>query len=69
MYLARIVRANVLSLRELDYISAARALGASDPRIFFSHLLPNTIAPASLCLQTISLPRETAGWPRGFRVS
>lgn len=45
MYLARIVRANVLSLRERDYISAARALGASDSRLIFTHLLPNTIAP------------------------
>jgi peptide/nickel transport system permease protein len=45
MYLARIVRANVLSLRERDYVSAARALGASDSRIIFTHLLPNTIAP------------------------
>lgn len=45
MYLARIVRANVLSLREQDYVSAARALGASDARIIFGHLLPNTIAP------------------------
>lgn len=45
MYLARIVRANVLSLRELDFISASRALGASNSRIIFRHLLPNTIAP------------------------
>ena len=45
MYLARIVRANVLSLRERDYVSAARALGASDIRIIFQHLLPNTVAP------------------------
>jgi len=45
MYLARIVRANVLSLRERDYIAAARALGASDSRLIFTHLLPNTIAP------------------------
>jgi peptide/nickel transport system permease protein len=45
MYLARIVRANILSLRERDYISAARALGSSDARIIFAHLLPNTIAP------------------------
>ena len=43
MYLARIVRANVLSLKELDYISASKALGASDARIFFSHLVPNTL--------------------------
>ena len=45
MYLARIVRANVLSLRELDYISAAKALGVGDPRIFFTHLVPNTLGP------------------------
>ena len=45
MYLARIVRANVLSLKELDYISAAKALGANNRRIFFSHLVPNTLGP------------------------
>ena len=45
MYLARIVRANVLSLRERDYVSAARALGSSDRRIILTHLLPNTTAP------------------------
>jgi peptide/nickel transport system permease protein len=43
MYLARIVRANVLSLKEMDYISASKALGASNGRIFFSHLVPNTL--------------------------
>jgi peptide/nickel transport system permease protein len=43
MYLARIVRANVLSLKEMDYISAARSLGASNARIFFNHLVPNTL--------------------------
>ena len=45
MYLARIVRANVLSLKELDYVSAAKALGANPSRIFFSHLVPNTLGP------------------------
>src|SRR5215212_280638 len=45
MYLARIVRANVLALKELDYISASKALGSSDSRIFFSHLIPNTLGP------------------------
>lgn len=45
MYLARIVRANVLSMKELDFISASRALGVSDGQIIFKHLLPNTIAP------------------------
>jgi peptide/nickel transport system permease protein len=43
MYLARIVRANVLSLKEMDYIAAAKSLGASNSRIFFSHLIPNTL--------------------------
>ena len=45
MFLARIVRANVLSLKELDYISASKALGANNRRIFFSHLVPNTLGP------------------------
>ncbi len=45
MYLARIVRANILSLKEQDFISASRALGVSDARIIFAHLLPNTLAP------------------------
>ena len=45
MYLARIVRANVLSLKEMDYISASKALGANNRRIFFSHLVPNTLGP------------------------
>lgn len=45
MYLARIVRANVLSLRELDFVSASRALGVSNARIILTHLLPNTLAP------------------------
>jgi peptide/nickel transport system permease protein len=45
MYLARIVRANILSLREQDFVSASRALGASNNRIIFKHLLPNTVAP------------------------
>ena len=43
MALARVVRANVLSLRELEFISASKSLGASDMRIFFRHLIPNTM--------------------------
>ncbi len=45
MYLARIVRANVLSLKEMDYIAASKALGANDRRVFFQHLVPNTLGP------------------------
>ncbi|MCY3799824.1 MAG: ABC transporter permease [Chloroflexi bacterium] len=43
--LSRIVRSNVLSLKEQDYVQAARALGAGRARIMFLHLLPNTLAP------------------------
>jgi len=42
---ARTVRANLLSIRNLEYVEAARALGASSPRIIFNHILPNTMAP------------------------
>jgi len=43
MYLARIIRANILSLREMDYVSAARALGAGHIHILIHHLIPNTM--------------------------
>jgi len=43
MFLARIVRANVLSLKEMDYISVSKSLGSSDMRIFYRHLIPNTM--------------------------
>ena len=42
---ARIVRAVFLSLRERDYAEAARALGNTNARIIFRHLLPNAVAP------------------------
>lgn len=42
---ARIIRAEALSLRNGEYIQAARSLGASDLRIMFRHLLPNIMAP------------------------
>ncbi|UCD98942.1 MAG: ABC transporter permease [Chloroflexota bacterium] len=45
MYLARIVRANVLSLKEQEFITAARCTGASNISIIFFHILPNTTAP------------------------
>jgi peptide/nickel transport system permease protein len=45
MGLARIVRAQVLSLRELDFVVAARALGARNLQIIFRHIMPNTLAP------------------------
>jgi peptide/nickel transport system permease protein len=42
---ARVVRAMVLSIREEEYVLAARAIGASDARIQLRHIMPNTIAP------------------------
>ena len=45
MGVARLVRAEVLSLRERDFILAARALGASDARIILRHILPNALSP------------------------
>jgi peptide/nickel transport system permease protein len=44
-YPARIMRAQVLSIREKEYIEAARMIGASDGRIIRSHVLPHLIAP------------------------
>lgn len=42
---ARVIRAEVLSLRERDYVLAARASGASDRRIILQHIVPNAIGP------------------------
>jgi peptide/nickel transport system permease protein len=42
---ARVVRGQVLSLREWEFIIAARAIGASDLRIMFRHIMPNIVAP------------------------
>ena len=66
MYLARIVRANVLSLRERDYVSAATALGASDSRLIINHLLPNTTAPLVVARHWAWQPRS---WLRRMSVS
>jgi peptide/nickel transport system permease protein len=45
MGVARLVRAEVLSLRERDFILAARSIGASNARIIFRHILPNAMSP------------------------
>lgn len=45
MYIARVVRGLFLSLKEKEFIEAARASGASSMRIMFRHILPNTIGP------------------------
>lgn len=42
---ARIMRASVLTVREKEYVEAARAINASDARIIFKHIIPNAIGP------------------------
>lgn len=42
---ARIVRASVLSIRDQEFIEAAKAIGASNTRIIFKHIIPNALAP------------------------
>jgi len=75
---ARLARAEVLKARELDYTRAARAAGASTPRILVRHLLPNAFAPllvsasfgvayailaeAALSFLGVGLPAPAASW-------
>ena len=75
---ARIVRGQVLSLREREFVEAARSLGASDRRIMFVDILPNVLAPvivyttllipvvivveATLAFLGLGLPPPTADW-------
>ncbi|MDQ1482996.1 MAG: peptide/nickel transport system permease protein [Actinomycetota bacterium] len=75
---ARIVRGQVLSLREREFVEAARSLGASDSRIMFVDILPNVLAPvivyssllipvvivveATLSFLGLGLPPPTADW-------
>ena len=75
---ARLVRGQVLSLKEQEYVESARAIGASGWRIMFLHLLPNTMAPiivsfsmsisgtiiheASLSFLGLGIPQPTPSW-------
>src|ERR1700690_66015 len=45
MDVARLVRAEILTLKERDFVAAARAVGASDFRIIFRHIFPNALSP------------------------
>ena len=54
-YVARIVRGQVLSLREKEFVEAARSLGASNTRIIFREILPNLVAPI-IVYSTLFLP-------------
>ena len=75
---ARLVRAQVLAIKEREFVEAARALGASDLRIFSRHILPNILQPiivqsaigmagavlaeATLSFLGLGLPPPTASW-------
>ncbi|HEX5235208.1 MAG TPA: ABC transporter permease [Silvibacterium sp.] len=75
---ARLVRGQVLAVREREFVEAARALGASDLRIFFRHILPNIVQPlivqsaigmagavlaeATLSFLGLGVPPPTASW-------
>ena len=60
---ARLVRGQVLSLRELEYIQAARAIGMNEQRILWRHILPNSLAPI-LVMATLMIPGNilTEAW-------
>jgi len=56
-FMARIVRGQVLSLREKDFVEASRSLGASDRRILFREILPNLVAPI-IVYGTVLIPQN-----------
>ena len=56
-YIARLVRGQVLSLREKEFVEAARSLGASDRRIIFREILPNLVAPL-IVYATMLIPQN-----------
>jgi peptide/nickel transport system permease protein len=82
---ARVIRASVLSIREMQYIEAARAVGISHLRIAFRHILPNTMGPfivlgtaqlgsavlveAALSFLGLGVPEPYPSWGRMLSVS
>jgi oligopeptide transport system permease protein len=55
MPMARLVRGQILSLRELEYVLAAKLVGASSWRIIIKHLIPNSLGPI-LITATLTIP-------------
>jgi peptide/nickel transport system permease protein len=82
---ARVIRASVLSIREMQYVEAARAVGIAHLRIAFRHILPNTIGPfivlttaqlgsailteAALSFLGLGVPEPYPSWGRMLSVS
>jgi oligopeptide transport system permease protein len=58
--MARLIRGQVLSLKEKEFVEAARALGASRGRIMWRHLLPNVLAPVIVSI-TFGIPGAIIG--------
>lgn len=54
--MARLVRGQVLSLRELEYVQASRSMGAEDSWIFIKHIVPNAMGPI-IVSATLTIPR------------
>jgi ABC-type dipeptide/oligopeptide/nickel transport system permease subunit len=72
MPMARVVRGTTLSIREKEYVEAARAMGASDLRIIARHILPNavgTIAVAATVMTAGAIVLETTLSYLGFGIS
>jgi peptide/nickel transport system permease protein len=82
---ARVIRSSVLSIREMQYVEAARSLGVEHLRIAFRHILPNTIGPfivlctaqlgsailveATLSYLGLGVPEPYPSWGRMLSVS
>lgn len=56
MIMARLVRGQLLSLREKEFVEAARSVGARDLQLIFKHLVPNTLGPV-IVLLTFGIPQ------------
>lgn len=54
--MARIVRGQVISLREKEFIEATRVMGFTEPRIIFQHIIPNTLGPIIIYV-TLTVPQ------------